>query len=67
MEPFENVSKLVSLADDIIHMKAICYACFKEASFSLKNSKSEDLVEIGGAELYKPCCRECFEKNKLFK
>jgi thymidine kinase len=66
MEPFESVSKLLAIADDIIHIKAVCAFCYNDASFSLKTKASDDLVEIGADELYKPCCRACFEKMKLF-
>jgi thymidine kinase len=66
MEPFDDVSKLIAIADDIIHVKAVCSLCCKDASFTLKTSVSNHLIEIGGSELYKPCCRVCFEDNKLF-
>jgi thymidine kinase len=62
MEPFESVFKLISIADDIIHCKAICESCKKEAHSRRLRLISSEVVEIGGAELYK----QVVEIDKLF-
>lgn len=66
MEPFETMSKLVSIADEIIHCKSVCVYCHEDASFSLRTSNNEEIVSIGGADTYKPVCRHCFAKMNKF-
>ena len=34
-EPWETISKLIPLADDIIHTKALCVNCYIDAPFTL--------------------------------
>ena len=53
MEPFENVSKLISKADKIKLMKAACYFCDKEAGFSLRIVAGNQDILIGSGESYK--------------
>lgn len=60
---FGDMTELMPLAEDIIFLRAKC-SCGKSASFtSLCQKKGEKQILIGGAELYKPTCRECYNKN----
>jgi thymidine kinase len=60
-EPFEVISKMISKADHIVHLKSICYYCTKEAAFSLRCSTENSEILIGGLDKYKPVCRKCFK------
>ena len=66
MEPFDTMSKLISIADEIIHVKSVCTSCYEDASFTLRTSSSTDLVDIGGSDSYRPVCRICFFKENKF-
>jgi len=58
-EPFPNVARLVSKADTITKLSAVCTACKRDAPFTRRKGAASQLITIGGAELYVPCCREC--------
>ena len=59
MDPFPNVSKLISKADKIKLLKAYCFHCHKDAYFSLRIVQNNDTVLIGAGDVYKPACRNC--------
>jgi thymidine kinase len=64
-EPFPNVSRLISRADKIIHLKSVCDYCGAKGSFTLRTTDDSDDLIVGGAEMYKPACRKCFyERHK---
>jgi thymidine kinase len=67
MEPFENVSKLISKADKIKLMKAYCFYCQKLAGFSLRTVCSDKEILIGAAEAYRPVCKKCYYKYSNIK
>ena len=60
-ELFGDIGKLFPLAENIIKLKAICMKCKKnDASFTVRiNSKSDELIVIGGSESYISVCRGC--------
>ena len=64
---FVGSKRLIELADKIEKIEAIC-SCGKPAKFSLrvdKNGKVEtegDQIQIGGNDIYKPFCKECYFK-----
>jgi thymidine kinase len=52
-EPFLNISRLMALSEDIIHVKAVDRKTGADASFTLKhNAESGQEIEVGGLELY---------------
>ncbi len=63
MEPFDNVSRLISKADKIKFKKSICFFCHGSAHFSLRIIASDEEVLIGASDMYKPACRVCYVKN----
>jgi len=58
-ELFGNLYKLISHADNIIFLTALCQICNDgtSASFSKKNVNNNKVVDVGGAEMYSPVCR----------
>lgn len=67
-EPFDPMPKLLSMADHVDKLKAICMKCKCEpASLSQRlvngeaASRSDPLILIGGKEHYEPRCRRCHE------
>jgi len=67
-EPFEGSKYLLSLADDIIEIKAIC-DCSKKATMNIridadgKRIEAGDQVQIGREESYVSVCRADFFKG----
>jgi thymidine kinase len=68
MEPFNNVTKLISICDIIKLMKAFCYYCDNNAKFTIKvnnqnldeNININNLNNIPYFDIYKPVCKSCF-------
>jgi len=59
-KPFPIISELIPLSEQIIHKHAICAETGCDASFSFKTSNSQNVVEIGGSDLYKAVDRDTF-------
>ena len=58
-EEFKSISKLIPLADKIIHIVSNCSVCGSDAPFTKRLSSQQDEIVIGGSELYEPRCRQC--------
>jgi len=61
-KPFGPVPDLLSVADHVTKVHAICIKCGRLAHFSHRKNSSRDLVQIGEKDNYEPLCRECFVK-----
>lgn len=62
--PFEQISLLYPIADEIRQLKSICYKCKKDAIFSERiDMENKSDVVIGGSEAYRAVCRSCFSSN----
>lgn len=67
-QAFGDITDLMPIADEIKHLQARC-ACGKLASFtSLYVNINDDTdnnsqILIGGADLYKATCRQCYNDN----
>lgn len=55
-EPFENMSKLISRAQNIVFNKALCVHCREEATFSKRLNTKAGKILVGGKNLYEPVC-----------
>lgn len=62
--PFESIVNLYPLAEKIKKINAVCRSCGFFASFTFRTTDSSDLEIIGGEDMYKAVCRECFYKFK---
>lgn len=60
---FGRVLELIPLAESISKLDAVCVDCKHSASFTKRLCDSKETELIGGAELYKPVCRKCFNKH----
>ena len=61
--PFGIMPKLLSIAEDITKVHAICVDCCAIANHSFRKTSDKTLIQIGEKEEYKPLCRSCFFKN----
>jgi thymidine kinase len=72
-EPFALMSRLLSIADDVLKLKAICVVCGSEAHHTqrLINGKpaayDDPIILVGASEFYEARCRNCFSMNKPTK
>ena len=61
--PIGDILRLIPHADNIVKLRAICIECReKDAIFTKKLSNTSSQIEVGGAELYRPVCRNCYSK-----
>jgi thymidine kinase len=67
--PWETVEKLLPYSDRIITLSAVCYICGEEATRTIRTSKIEDRILVGGEENYKPVCKKHFKElsKELYK
>ncbi len=69
--PFGPMPTLLTIADDVMKLKAICSVCGKDATFSQrlidgKPAKYNDpIILIGAQESYQARCRTCYEIDQL--
>ena len=56
--PFGQILDLIPHADSIKLLKARCEICGKEATFTKRTVCVQDQELIGGADMYRPVCRE---------
>lgn len=59
-EPWDGFGRIISMADNITHLKAKCYRCGLPAPFSKKVSGKRERIELD-KDLYVPSCRVCYE------
>lgn len=67
-KPFGPMPNLMSIAEYVTKVHAICMRCGNLAHYSHRTSTSNSLVELGEMDKYEPLCRTCFndalkEKN----
>lgn len=65
--PFEPVPSLMSIAEHVTKLHAVCMVCGAPANHSQRISAGEDRVMIGAVEAYEPRCRQCFEPHAIAK
>lgn len=60
-EPFGPMPKLLSIAEEVEKVHAICARCGAPASYTQRLSQAQEQVVVGAAEIYEARCRRCFE------
>lgn len=60
-----NILELVPLCEKVKKLSAICKICSNNANYTFRTCAGSNQEMIGGAEMYMPLCRECYnEKSK---
>lgn len=60
-KPFEVTTHLMAIADELVHVKAVCVKCGKPATRSyLLSGNNVGRILIGGSEKYCALCSDCF-------
>jgi len=63
-QPFGPMAGLLSVAEYVTKVKAICIDCSSLANFSYRLGESEEVVMLGETKEYIPLCRKCFKNRK---
>lgn len=64
-EPFLPISKIMSVAEFVTKLSAICVKCGGQAAHSQRLVSGKGRFLLGAREAYEPRCRGCFEMPKL--
>lgn len=59
--PFGPMPQLMSVAEYVTKVHAICVRCGALASFSHRIAAGDELVQLGEKDSYQPLCRACFD------
>ena len=59
-EPFGPMPALMSIAEDVTKVHAVCVLCGSPAMFSYRTVDNDDKILLGEKESYEPRCRMCF-------
>ncbi len=58
--PFGPIPRLMSVAEEVTKVHAICMNCGNLAHYSHRIVKNDKLVMLGEKDAYEPLCRKCF-------
>lgn len=61
-KPFGPIPQLLSIANFVTKLHAICMQCGGIASYSYRTTKNKDQVVLGEKEHYEARCRNCFHQ-----
>jgi thymidine kinase len=61
-KPFGPMPALLSIAEHITKVHAICMRCGNLAQYSFRKSEEAQVVLLGEKNLYEPLCRHCYNK-----
>jgi len=62
-EPFEPMPTLMSIAEEVTKIRAICVQCGGPASYSQRLIKQKERVVLGATDSYEARCRMCFDPD----
>lgn len=62
--PFGQMPNLLSKADYITKLHAICVRCGNIANYSYRKVPNDDQVMLGAKDIYEPRCRTCYNLPK---
>jgi thymidine kinase len=60
--PFGPMPALLSIAEFVTKVHAICMRCGNLAQYSFRKSEEEQVVVLGEKDKYEPLCRNCYIK-----
>lgn len=63
--PFGPMPKLMSIAEYVTKVHAICVRCGNLAQFTHRISEDDKLIVLGETDIYEPLCRVCYTKANV--
>jgi thymidine kinase len=61
-KPFGPMPALLSIAEYVTKIHAICMKCGNLAQYSFRKSEEPQVVLLGEKDIYEPLCRVCYNK-----
>lgn len=61
---FPVVGSLISIADKIISLKAVCMDCHMDANFTHRTIANKDLIVVGSDDIYVVVCGKCLHQRQ---
>jgi len=61
-KPFGPIPKLLSTAEYVTKVHAICVRCGNLAQYTHRTSTDEKLILLGETDIYEPLCRSCYNR-----
>ena len=61
-KPFGPMPALLSIAEYVTKVHAICMRCGNLAQYSFRKSEEAQVVLLGEKDIYEPLCRNCYNK-----
>lgn len=58
--PFGPMPSLLSIADDVMKIRAVCITCGEMANYSYRCDGGDAVVHVGSTEAYEARCRSCY-------
>ena len=65
--PFGPMPKLLSIAEYVTKVHAICVRCGTLANHTHRLSEDDKLIVLGETDIYEPLCRVCYAKEKAIR
>ena len=62
--PFGPMPGLMSVAEYVTKVHAICVKCGNLANYTHRMSEDDKLIVLGETDIYEPLCRICYTKGK---
>jgi thymidine kinase len=62
--PFGPIPGLMSIAEYVTKVHAICVKCGNLANYTHRMSEDDKLIVLGETDIYEPLCRVCYAKSK---
>jgi thymidine kinase len=62
--PFGPIPGLLSIAEYVTKVHAICVRCGTLANYTHRLSENDQLIVLGETDIYEPLCRVCYAKVK---
>ncbi|GAA4851628.1 thymidine kinase [Algivirga pacifica] len=59
-QPFHPMPALMSIAEYVTKLHAVCMRCGEPAQFSFRTHESHSQVELGESDKYEALCRKCY-------
>eukprot|EP01095_Lingulamoeba_sp_RSL-Kostka_P012953 TRINITY_DN5233_c0_g1_i1.p1 TRINITY_DN5233_c0_g1~~TRINITY_DN5233_c0_g1_i1.p1 ORF type:complete len:271 (+),score=88.41 TRINITY_DN5233_c0_g1_i1:60-815(+) len=63
-KPFGRVIELISMAESVKKLSAVCVKCNKDAYFTKRTTNEVEVEVIGGVDKYIPLCRSCYNEEE---
>ncbi|HDZ41559.1 MAG TPA: thymidine kinase [Bacteroidetes bacterium] len=61
-KPFGPMPDIIAIAEYVTKVHAICVECGNLANYSYRKARDKNVVLLGEQDIYKPLCRNCYNK-----